>query len=123
MEHVSGRVALVTGASRVIGRQTAVALACAGWDVAFTARTDVEGTGTVPPRQGAGSVTVEGSLATTARLVEEHGVRALPITMDLLDLGSVQAAAETALSQCGRVDLLVNNAIAVVGHPAIADAT
>ena len=60
MEHVSGRVALVTGASRGIGRQTAVTLARAGWDVAFTARTGVEGSGTVPPRTGYGEVTVEG---------------------------------------------------------------
>jgi NAD(P)-dependent dehydrogenase (short-subunit alcohol dehydrogenase family) len=123
MEHVSGRVALVTGASRGIGRQTAVALAAAGWDVAFTARTHVEGTGTVPPRHGAGAVAVEGSLATTARLVEQHGVRALPVVMDLLDLASVQAAAARVLDEWHRVDLLVNNAIAVVGHPAIADAT
>jgi NAD(P)-dependent dehydrogenase (short-subunit alcohol dehydrogenase family) len=123
MEHVSGRVALVTGASRGIGRQTAVTLARAGWDVAFTARTQDEGTGAVPPRQGEGAVAVEGSLATTAQLVEAEGVRALPVAMDLLDLASVEAAPRAVLNQWGRIDLLVNNAIAVVGHPAIADAT
>ena len=122
MEHVSGRVALVTGASRGIGRQTALALAAAGWDVAFTARTTDEGSGKVPTRAGYGEVTVEGSLATTAQLVEAHGARALPVPMDLLDLESVQAAAATVLETWGRVDVLVNNAIAVVGHPTIADA-
>lgn len=105
-------VAFVTGASRGIGRQTALVLARAGWDVAFTARTVEEGTGTVPARHGEGGVRVEGSLATTAALVEGAGGRALPVAMDLLDLGSVRAAAATVLDTWGRVDLLVNNAIA-----------
>jgi NAD(P)-dependent dehydrogenase (short-subunit alcohol dehydrogenase family) len=112
------KVALVTGASRGIGRQTAVVLAREGWDVAFTARTVEEGTGTVPARHGEAGVRVEGSLATTAALVEREGARALPVAMDLLDLASVRAAATTVLEQWGRVDLLVNNAIAHVngGH-------
>ncbi|MFN2537315.1 MAG: SDR family oxidoreductase [Mycobacteriales bacterium] len=112
------RVAVVTGASRGIGRQTAVVLAREGWDVAFTARTVEEGTGQVPARHGSGGVRVEGSLATTAALVAKEGARALPVQMDLLDLASVQAAAERVLGEWGRVDLLVNNAIAHVhgGH-------
>lgn len=105
-------IALVTGASRGIGRQTALVLAEQGWDVAFTARTADEGAGSVPARHGANSVTVQGSLATTAALVEERGARALPVRMDLLDLASVRAAAATVLDAWGRVDLLVNNAIA-----------
>ena len=108
----------MTGASRGIGRRTAVVLARAGWDVAFTARTVAEGTGTVPARHGRSGVAVEGSLATTAALVEAEGARALPVPMDLLDLASVRAAAATVLGTWGRVDLLVNNAIAHVqgGH-------
>jgi NAD(P)-dependent dehydrogenase (short-subunit alcohol dehydrogenase family) len=121
MEHVP--VALVTGASRGIGRQTALALARAGFDVAFTARTRDEGTGFVPERTGSGDVAVEGSLATTAALVEREGVRALPVVMDLLDVASVRAAAATVLEHWGRIDLLVNNAIALVGHPRLLDAT
>src|SRR5690242_11038138 len=105
------RVALVTGASRGIGRQTALVLARAGWDVAVTARTVEEGAGQVPSRFGGESVAVEGSLATTANLIEEAGVASLPIPMDLLDLASVAAAAATVLDTWGRVDLLVNNAI------------
>lgn len=112
------RVAVVTGASRGIGRQTAIVLARAGWDVAFTARTVEEGTGRVPARHGAATVSVEGSLATTAALIEKEGASALPVQMDLLDLDSVRAAVATVFREWGRVDLLVNNAIAQVpgGH-------
>ncbi|MDP9183665.1 MAG: SDR family NAD(P)-dependent oxidoreductase, partial [Actinomycetota bacterium] len=96
-----GRVALVTGASRGIGRQTALALARDGWDVAFTARTLAEGDGAVPKRHGSGLLPVEGSLSTTARLVEGAGARVLPVQMDLLDLDSVRSAAATVLTAWG----------------------
>ncbi|GAA2727628.1 SDR family oxidoreductase [Actinocorallia aurantiaca] len=106
-------VALVTGASRGIGRRIALALAGAGYDVAFTARTVEEGQGSIPPRYGGGeTVSVPGSLETTGAEIEALGARALPVRMDLLDLESVRNAARTVLSQWGRVDLLVNNAVA-----------
>jgi NAD(P)-dependent dehydrogenase (short-subunit alcohol dehydrogenase family) len=107
------KVALVTGASRGIGRRTALALAGAGYDVAFTARTVEEGQGTVPPRYGhADAIPVPGSLARTRAEIEALGVRALPVRMDLLDRASVTAAAATVLDAWGRVDVLVNNAVA-----------
>ena len=114
---LSGRpVALVTGASRGIGRQIALALAGAGYDVAFTARTVEEGQGSIPPRHGGGGgggeIPVSGSLRTTGAQIEALGARALPVRMDLLDLESVRDAARTVLARWGRVDLLVNNAVA-----------
>jgi NAD(P)-dependent dehydrogenase (short-subunit alcohol dehydrogenase family) len=106
------RTALVTGASRGIGRQIALALAGAGFDVAFTARTVAEGEGRVAPRSGRGAeVAVPGSLATTAAQVRALGVRALPVRMDLLDLAGVRAAVATVHREWGPVDVLVNNAI------------
>ncbi|MEO3784699.1 SDR family oxidoreductase [Actinocorallia sp. B10E7] len=108
-------VALVTGASRGIGRPVALALARAGYDVAFTARTVAEGQGRIPPRYGSGEnegFAVPGSLETTGAEIEALGARALPVRMDLLDLESVRAAARTVLAQWGRIDLLVNNAVA-----------
>lgn len=109
-------VALVTGASRGIGRAAALALAAAGHDVAFTARTVEEGAGRIPPRHGAGAdIAVPGSLARTRAEAEALGARALPVRMDLLDVRSLRAAAATVQREWGRVDVLVNNAVAHVG--------
>jgi NAD(P)-dependent dehydrogenase (short-subunit alcohol dehydrogenase family) len=102
-------VALVTGASRGIGKATAIALAGAGLDVAVTARTVHEGEG-VDDSDAAGR-TVPGSLDTTAALVEEKGRRALPVPMDLLDRDSLTGAISHVLKEWGRIDVLVNNAV------------
>ncbi len=102
-------VALVTGASRGIGKATALALAEAGLDVAFTARTVHEGEGIDESDRGGG--TVPGSLDTTAALVEATGRRALPIRMDLLDRASIIGAVERVITAWGRLDVLVNNAV------------
>jgi len=108
------RVALVTGASRGIGRCAAIALARRGFDVVATARTVHEGDG----RAHSSSVLrpddpmpIAGSLETTAAEVEAFGRRCLVVPMDLMERDSVEAAAGTALREMGRVDVLVNNAI------------
>lgn len=101
--------ALVTGASRGIGKASAVALAEAGFDVAFTARTVHEGEGVDDSDKG--GRTVPGSLDTTAALVEAAGRRALPIAMDLMDRASIEAAADRVYAEWGRLDVLVNNAV------------
>ena len=97
----------MTGASRGIGRATAVALADAGFDVAVAARTRLEGEG----RNESGSGSLPGSVATTCAMVEEHGRRALPLYLDLLDGASVSAAADAVTTAWGGVDVLVNNAV------------
>ena len=108
------RVALVTGASRGIGRCAAVALARRGFDVVITARTVREGDG----RAHASSVLVDsdpmpiaGSLESTAADIEALGRRCLMVPMDLMDRSSVEHVAVRALEELGRVDVLVNNAI------------
>lgn len=108
------RVALVTGASRGIGKASAVRLAEAGFDVALTARTVKEGEGRADAnsvREAGRDVVVPGSLETTAAEVEAHGVRALVIPMDLLDAAAVVAAPAAVLAEWGRIDVLFNNAI------------
>jgi NAD(P)-dependent dehydrogenase (short-subunit alcohol dehydrogenase family) len=103
------RTALVTGASRGIGKATALALAEAGFDVAFTARTVHEGEGVDDGDRAVRAV--PGSLDTTAALVAATGRRALPIAMDLLDRASVTAAADRVYDEWGHLDVLVNNAV------------
>lgn len=92
--------ALVTGASRGIGKAISVALAEAGHDVAITARTVHEGDSDAP-----------GSLDTTTAAIEATGRRALPVAMDLMDDASIDAALARVRDEWGVPDVLVNNAI------------
>ena len=98
------KVALVTGASRGIGRCAALALAERGWDVVITGRTVHEG----DARER--GVTIPGSLDTTASEIEERGRRALPIAMDIMDRDAIRAGFDRIVAEWGRIDALVNNA-------------
>lgn len=85
--HLTGKLALVTGAGRGIGRAIALALAEAGADVALLSRTPAE-------------------LEATAEAVRHLGRRALPIVADIADRQQV----DEAVRQAGPVAVLVNNA-------------
>jgi NAD(P)-dependent dehydrogenase (short-subunit alcohol dehydrogenase family) len=98
------RVAMVTGASRGIGRAGALALAEAGFDVVVTGRTVHEGEG----REG--DVILPGSLERTAAEIGERGRQAIGVPMDVTDRTSVRAAFDRAMAEWGRIDVLVNNA-------------
>jgi NAD(P)-dependent dehydrogenase (short-subunit alcohol dehydrogenase family) len=104
-------VALVTGASRGIGKAIAVHLAGAGFDVAVAARTMADG----EAREHSSTVKrsdtrpLPGSVASTSDLVEKAGRRALPVYLDLLDRASLGAAVRTVEERWGRIDVLVNN--------------
>ena len=107
-------VAFVTGASRGIGRASALALADAGFDVVITARTEREGEGRTEAnsvRNDDPIVAIPGSLERTAEEIQERGRRALPIKLDLLDAEAIVAAPRQALAEWGRIDVLFNNAI------------
>ena len=103
------RVAFVSGASRGIGKQSAIALAAAGLDVVITARTLQEGQG-VDDSDGDGR-SLPGSLESTAQEIEARGQRALSLPMDLHDRSTLGTAVERALGEWGRIDVLVNNAV------------
>jgi len=100
--------ALVTGASRGLGKAIAIALAGAGFDLAITARTLVDGERRL---EGDESVVVPGGLDTTATAIESCGGRAVQLYMDLLERPTVTAAVDDALSALGPIDVVVNNAI------------
>jgi NAD(P)-dependent dehydrogenase (short-subunit alcohol dehydrogenase family) len=105
------RGALVTGASRGIGRAVAIALADVGFDVAITARTVSEGDATsIDPDTGAA---LPGSLDSTAAEIRARGRRAMPIRLDLLDQAALAPAVDLAVEGLGRLDVLVNNAVYV----------
>ncbi|MBD8063768.1 SDR family NAD(P)-dependent oxidoreductase [Oceanitalea stevensii] len=90
-EVAAAQTALVTGASRGIGRELAIGLARAGLDVALLARD-------------------ERLLESTAEEVRAAGRRAVVLTADVTDADAVQAAVRRAEDELGSVDLLVNNA-------------
>ncbi len=88
---LTGKKALVTGASRGIGRGIAVAYAAAGADVALLARN-------------------ADLLAEVAEQVEALGRRAVIATADVLDAEATRAATAQAIEALGGLDILVNNA-------------
>jgi NAD(P)-dependent dehydrogenase (short-subunit alcohol dehydrogenase family) len=91
MRALTGKVAVVTGASRGLGRAMAVALAEAGADVAVAARARPE-------------------LEETAHLVEACGARALALTTDVASYASVESLMAQTVSTLGRLDVVINNA-------------
>ena len=105
------KVAFITGASRGIGKATALAFAGAGYDLVISARTLDEGERHGHALQRADGSPLPGSLAATAAEIRALGRRVREIRMDLLDDTSVLSAADVALRAFGRVDVLVNNAI------------
>lgn len=103
--------ALVTGASRGIGRATAIALADRGYDVAITARTVREGDPSA--RTADPSVVLPGSLESTAAEIAARGRRAVQVPLDLLDRDALVPAVDAAIAELGHLDVVVNNAIYV----------
>jgi NAD(P)-dependent dehydrogenase (short-subunit alcohol dehydrogenase family) len=93
---LSGRVALISGASKGIGRATALALAAEGMDVTLVARNLDE-------------------LEKSRAEILAKGRRALVQAGDLKDAAVAQAAIDATIKEFGRLDLLVNNAGATKG--------
>ncbi len=104
--------ALVTGASRGIGKAIAIALAEAGFDVAVAARTLNASDPTPEHTQTVHKIDTRplpGSVEETAQAIRDAGQEALPLRMDLTDLSSVEAAMATLLERWDGVDVVVNN--------------
>jgi len=111
---LSGRVALVTGGSRGLGRADALALARAGADVAIAdiqLESDESGDA---DRYGAlaQAARAQGIVYTEATVDEIRalGRHALALKCDVTDRGQVDAAVAAVADELGRVDILVNNA-------------
>ena len=104
-------VVLITGASRGIGAATAVFFASKGWRVAITARTLTEGAQLDNQLRLPNGQLLSGSLQSTADAIEAAGGEVFSHVMDLMDLGSLDKAADAVLARFGRIDLLINNAV------------
>src|SRR5262249_46313494 len=91
MFSLKDKVAVVTGASQGIGRETALALAAAGAKVAVAARN-------------------EEKLASLVNEIAASGGEGLAVKMDVADTEQVKAGFKTVLEKFGRLDILVNNA-------------
>jgi len=89
---LTGKSALVTGASRGIGKAVAVRLATQGADVAFSYRGN------------------EAAAAATAGEIEALGRRALAVQADVTDPEAADGLVKTVLEAFGKIDILVNNA-------------
>lgn len=98
------KTALVTGASRGIGREAAIELAKVGYDVAISARTVTSG-------ESHSDIALPGTLQETAAEIERLGQRALVLRMDVLDEQVTAACVAKVLDEWGQLDVLVNNAI------------
>jgi NAD(P)-dependent dehydrogenase (short-subunit alcohol dehydrogenase family) len=98
--NLAGKIALVSGASRGLGRHFALALARAGADVAITSRT-------------------LDSLSGTVAAIEALGRVAMPLALDVRDHASIQAAVAAVDARFGRIDILVNNAGCNIRKPAL----
>ncbi len=99
MGKLDGKVALVTGASRGIGKAIAELFASEGAAVACTARTVEEG-----------SHPLEGSLETTVQAIDRAGGNATAIAADVSEYENCRRAVEEARAVYGPIDVLVNNA-------------
>ena len=97
---LTGKTALVTGASRGLGEGFARVLASAGADVAVTSR-NVE------------------ALAKIQREIEAIGRKAVPVALDVRSEQSITSAVAEAESRLGSIDILVNNAGCNVRKPAL----
>ena len=95
---LDGKVAIVTGSSRGIGKAMALGLAQAGAAVVVVARTDA-------PRPN-----LPGTIHDTAAEIQAIGGKALPVRCNVREEESIRAMVQETLDRLGRIDVLVNNA-------------
>lgn len=97
---LENKTAIVTGASKGIGRAISISYAQAGANVALFARTEKE-------------------LNDVAREIEKKGQKALPLVVDITKQDLVESAVQKVINQMGKVDILVNNAGLNIRKPAL----
>ncbi|RLM68664.1 SDR family oxidoreductase [Halorubrum sp. Atlit-26R] len=99
---LSGSTAFITGTTRGIGKQIALALADHGCNIVSTGKTTDDD-----------DSELAGSIEQTAREVRERGPEALALELDLRDEERVEAVVEESIDRFGEVDIVINNASAI----------
>jgi len=102
---LTGKVAIITGASRGIGREVALTFARAGADIVIAAKSDAENPKT------------PGTIYSVAEEVKALGRKALPVRVDVRDDANIFHMVEQSMKVFGRIDVLVNNAGALWWMP------
>ncbi len=95
---LTGKVAIVTGAGRGIGKDIALTLAEAGADIVAVARS-------------------EHQIEETAKSISAIGHKCLPIPTDITQIDQVHGMVQSTLNEFGKIDILVNNAGAEIDKP------
>jgi NAD(P)-dependent dehydrogenase (short-subunit alcohol dehydrogenase family) len=101
---LSGKVAVITGAARGIGRAIAVDMAANGADIV-----GIDICAKILQEQSY-AVTTKEDLDETGRLVKQHGRRFMEVVGDVRNLGFLRSTADKAQQQFGRIDIVVANA-------------
>lgn len=104
---LSGKVAIVTGSSRGIGKAIAIGFAKEGAKVVVAARTETD------------SEKLPGTIYKTADEIQALGSSALPIKCDVTNEQNVNDMVQKALGEFGHVDILVNNAGVAFPYPVV----
>jgi NAD(P)-dependent dehydrogenase (short-subunit alcohol dehydrogenase family) len=100
---LSGKVVIITGASRGVGKQAALDFARRGANVVLAART-VDADSSLP-----------GTIGETLAAVEAMGGQAIAVATDLADEEALKRLVDAAVERFGGVDILINNAAATTG--------
>mmetsp|Transcript_113839 Transcript_113839/g.286114 ORF Transcript_113839/g.286114 Transcript_113839/m.286114 type:complete len:319 (-) Transcript_113839:24-980(-) len=101
VKDLTGKVAIISGATRGIGRKCAIALAKQGCNIVIAAKT------TKP------EPTLPGTIYSVAEEIEKLGVQALPVKVDMRNIDDIKECVRLTVEKFGRIDIVINNASAL----------
>jgi len=102
--NLSGKVAIITGSTRGIGKKCAIALAKQGCNIVVAAKSTKE------------EPNLPGTIYSVADELTKLGVQALPVRVDMRNLESIEECVRLTVEKFGRIDILINNASALWWH-------
>lgn len=104
VKDLTGKVAIITGSTRGIGKKCAIALAKQGCNIVVAAKSTTE------------EPNLPGSIYSVADELTKLGVQALPCMVDMRKLETIEECVRQTVEKFGRIDILINNASALWWH-------